>query len=363
MTTPALQRLREALPGARITVLSHEKIGALWERQPFVDEVVTFGAKDSVWRTGRRLREGAFDLGLALPNSFRAALEIWLARVPRRVGYGGRGRNLLLTDVVPPRAGIVLMRKRPASEIKRLVAAGGAPQPVARPSAHHLHNYLHLAAALGASSEPMAPRIVVEEEEMTEARRRFGLTADARRPWFGLNPGAEYGPAKRWPPERFVAAAVEISRRIHCRWLIFGSAGYAEIAEAMANTIDKATPGDHNSVLNLAGKTYLRNLCAAIKCCQLVVTNDTGPMHLASAVGTPVVALFGSTSPELTGPVSPQARIVRSATPCAPCFLRECPIDLRCLRQIEPETVVDAVLKLNAAFPGDSGSGQERLDH
>ena len=189
----------------------------------------------------------------------------------------------------------------------------------------------------------MAPRIDISEAEMEEVRGNFGLAREAGRPWFGLNPGAEYGPAKRWPAERFVAAALALREKTHCRWVVFGGSGDLPLAESIAAGIAR---GAGEPALNLAGQTSLRQLAAALKICGLVLTNDTGPMHLAAAVGAPVTAIFGSTSPELTGPVfSARSQVVRWNAPCAPCFRRECPIDLRCLQRIETEQVIEAAMQ------------------
>jgi heptosyltransferase-2 len=334
MTTPALMRLRQARPEARITLLSPEKLADLWERQPFLDEVLTFSGAQSVWRVGRLLREKGFGAGIAFPNSARSALELWLARIPNRIGAG---RGLLLTQSIARRDGAMEMRKRTAREVLQRVRAGSRPEFIPA-EAHHVHHYLHLVGALGASAEPLPPRIEVSAEATEHVRGKFGLTQSAGQPWFGLNPGAEYGPAKRWQAERFVEAAVALRSKTNCRWVIFGGARDRDLAEKIAREAGEP-------ILNLAGKTSLRELAAALKLCDLVLTNDTGPMHLAAAVGARVVAIFGSTSPELTGPIfSPRARIVREPVPCAPCFRRECPIDLPCLRGIAPETVVAAAM-------------------
>ena len=346
MSTPALMRLRQARPGARVTLLSPEKLAGLWERQPFVDDLLTFSASENVWQVGRRLRERRFTAGLALPNSFRSALELWLAGIPNRIGAARAGRSFLLTMPVQPPAGALEMRKRPVGEIRRRIESG-AGAPLYPAAAHHVRHYLRLAAALGASPEPMAPRIDLSEGEIEEARGKFGLARAAGRPWFGLNPGAEYGPAKRWLAERFAAAAQALREKTQCRWVIFGGAGDRALAETIARGLARAAG---EPPLNLAGQTSLRELAAALKICDLVLTNDTGPMHLAAAVGAPVVAIFGSTSPELTGPVfSVRAQVVRGHAPCAPCFRRECPIDLRCLRGIETQQVVAAALNCLAA--------------
>jgi len=342
MSTPALMRLRQARPGARITLLSPEKLAGLWEEQPFVDEVLTFSALENVWQVAKRLRAGKFTTGLAFPNSIRSALELWLAGIPRRVGVAHAGRSIFLTDAMPPSAGAVAMRKRPVAEIRRCIETGTATTMYSV-AAHHVHHYLHLAAALGASPEIMAPRIDVSENAMEQARGKFGLTRVGGRPWFGLSPGAAYGPAKRWPTERFVAVARILQEKIQCRWMILGGAGDRALAEAISSDLARATG---KPPLNLAAATSLRELAAVLKICDLVLTNDSGPMHLAAAVGAPVVAIFGSTSPEMTGPLfSERAQVVRRPTPCAPCFRRECPIDLRCLLGIETEQVVAAALR------------------
>ncbi len=341
MSTPALLRLRQARPGARITMLAPEKLAGLWQGQSFVDELLTFAPWENLWQVGRRLREKRFDIGLALPNSIRSALELWLAGIPQRVGLARRGRSLFLTKAVLPRAGAVEMHKLPAAQIQWRIQSN-APTTLYPPIAHHAHQYLHLAAALGASPEPMAPRIEVSESEMEEVCVKFGLVRSSGRPWFGLNPGAEYGSAKRWPAERFVAAAWALRQKTQCHWIVFGGAKDRALAQGIARDLARASG---EAPLNLAGQTSLRELAAALKICDLVLTNDTGPMHLAAAVGAPVAAIFGSTSPELTGPVfSARARVVRCHAPCAPCFRRECPIDLRCLRGIETEQVVVAAL-------------------
>jgi heptosyltransferase-2 len=330
--------LRQAQPEARLTLLVPEKLAGLWQGQPFIDEVLSFSATDTLWQVGRRLREKRFHSAIAFPNSLRAALELWLARVPRRIGAARPGRGIFLTKVVPRRPGAVAMRKRTPAEIRRLIAAG-SPPPSIPAEAHHVYHYLHLAAALGASTEPLAPSLEVSWEQAEEVRQKFGLTPESG-PWIGLNPGAEYGPAKRWPAERFIEAAQILGRKTPCRWVLFGGLGDREAAEQIARGLP-SSPG--HEPLNLTGKTSLRELAAALKVCSLILTNDSGPMHLAAAVGAPVVAVFGSTAPELTGPLfSPRAQIVRQPVPCAPCFLRQCPIDLRCLRGIPVQAVVEA---------------------
>jgi ADP-heptose:LPS heptosyltransferase len=390
MTTPALLRLREKLPGAHIALLTPEKLSELWLHHPAVDETISFVTGEGIFSIGKKLRAGKFDLALVLPNSPRSAIEPWLAGIPRRIGCARPWRNFFLTQAVAPRSDAMKMRKRSIAEIKELVAAphsgagfqpasdnkiaGKMPAPLL--CAHQIHEYLHLAAALGANPEPLAPQLFVTPEEIEAAKKKFGLEKFAG-PVFGLNPGAEYGPAKRWPLEKFIAAAKEIQQRTNCVWLLFGGKGDI----ALAGQIEMAIRHSSFVIRNLCGQTSLRELMSLLKLCRVLLTNDTGPMHVAAALGTPVVVPFGSTSPELTGPdlpgdppawpkltdqtrrtthqrlenknaletlrrgEGPRHRLLKSDAPCSPCFLRDCPIDFRCMNGITVGRVVEAVLQ------------------
>ncbi|MDB6016891.1 MAG: Lipopolysaccharide heptosyltransferase [Pedosphaera sp.] len=360
MSTSALQRLREARPADHITLLTHEKLKDIWARHPSINDMQTFAPNESAWSVGRRMRREKFDIGLALPNSPRSALELWLAGIPQRVGYVRSWRNWFLTQRIQPRPGSVAMHKRSAAEINGLIRATTTQLTPALPAnAHHIHQYLHLTAALGANPEPLPPLLAVPDKALAQFIERFALSpASSENPvWFGLNAGAEYGPAKRWPEEHFTTAAIEIQRRTKCRWLVFGVKTELESAMRIATNIYRATEAEFGReaaarnphVINLAGKTSVRELCAALKFCRVLLTNDSGPMHVAAALGTPVVVPFGSTSPELTGPGLPgdtRHQLLRANAPCAPCFLRQCPIDFRCMTGISVERVVAAVLRV-----------------
>jgi heptosyltransferase-2 len=352
MTTPALLRLCEKFPAAHLALLTPEKLRDLWANHPAVDEIISFAPEESVFTASKKLRAGKFDVALVLPNSPRSALEVFLAGIPQRLGYARPWRNFFLTQTVAPRAGTVKMRKLSVTEIERLVAADGSRWPVfdggVLPNAatvHQIHEYLHLAAALGANPEPLAPQLFVAPEEIEAAKKKFGLEK-MDGPVFGLNPGAEYGPAKRWPVEKFAAAAKEIQQRTNCTWLLFGGKSDA----AITSQIESAIGNRQSAIFNLAGKSSLRELMALLKLCRVLLTNDTGPMHVAAALGTPVVVPFGSTSPELTGPGLPgdtRNHLLKSDAPCSPCFLRECPIDFRCMNGISVERVVETVLEIH----------------
>jgi heptosyltransferase II len=348
MATPALLRLREKFPDAHIALLGPEKLKDLWRHHPAVDETISFAARESVFAVAKKLRAEKFDLALVLPNSPRSALEIFLAGIPQRLGYARPWRNFFLTNAIPPRAGAVKMRKRTVAEIQQLVAADvnrrtDRALTSAATGAHQIHEYLNLAAAIGANPEPLAPQLFVPPEEIAAAKKKFGLNEIAA-PIFGLNPGAEYGPAKRWPVEKFISAAKKIQQQTNCVWILLGGKGDLQLCRRIESEIQNSK----FKIQNLCGQTSLRELMALLKLCRVVLTNDTGPMHVAAALGTPVVVPFGSTSPELTGPGLPgdaPNHLLKSDAPCSPCFLRECPIDFRCMNGITVERVTKAVLE------------------
>jgi heptosyltransferase II len=345
MTTPALLRLREKFPDAHITLLTPEKLKDLWLPFPTVNEIISLAPNESVFSVGLKLklRAGKYDLALIFPNSPRSAIEVWCSGISERVGYARPWRNFFLTNVIPARADAVKMHKHSAAEIHELIRSRRS-QVLPPASAHQIHEYLNLVAALGANPDPLPPQLLVMPRGIEAAKINFGL-ADFRKPILGLNPGAEYGLAKRWPWERFLAAACEIQRRTDCTWILFGGKSDMQIAAQIEAGFQKAK----HEILNLAGKTSLRELMALLKLCRVLLTNDTGPMHVAAALGTPVVVPFGSTSPELTGPGLPgdaRNHLLKSDAPCSPCFLRECPIDFRCMNGISVERVVEAVLQV-----------------
>ncbi len=351
MTMPAIESIRRGWPDASISILTHPKLGDLWRMQSFVDEVIESDKEESILKLGRRLREKKFDAAIVLPNSPRTALEMWFAGIPFRGGYGGGFRGLMLSAPVERRSDVVHMKKRTPAEVKKLAdhpeLAENSPIPVA---SHHVSHYLHLVQSLGFDGTLSAPALEASEDSQTDWVDTY-FTPDQKAqlskgtPLIGLNPGADYGPAKRWPTNQFIESAATVNEAKGGLYVVFGGPG-DEVGEQVAKTLGIQIGAE--KVINLVGKTSLGELLAGLARCDVVLTNDSGPMHVAAALGTEIVGVFGSTSVELTGPGMPGAPskgIVQEKVSCAPCFLRECPIDFRCMESVQVEAVVDRINK------------------
>ncbi|HYE31402.1 MAG TPA: lipopolysaccharide heptosyltransferase II [Methylomirabilota bacterium] len=347
MSTPALSAIRAAWPQTRITMLTPAKLADLWRAHPALDEVKAFHPADNAFAVARALRPDEHDAALILPNSFRSALEPFLAGIPRRIGHAGQLRSMLLTQPIQRNPAEQKMRKRTKAEIIELNARGVWNQPYTL-AGHQIHHYLDLVRALGIPAPESAPVLGVHDQEIAAFREKFTIHAPTV---IGINAGAEYGPAKRWPRERFVETIRHVANQQPAAWVIFGAKADIETAEWIAGELRNSLATE-NEVHVVAGKTSLRELCAGLKLCRVLLTNDTGPMHVAAAVGTTVIVPFGSTSPELTGPDPlglQRHQIIRTGVPCSPCFLRECPIDFRCMTTIASADVAASVLAaLNA---------------
>ena len=347
MTTPAVVRLRERFPDAHIAMLTKEHLADIWDGHSAINEVISISRGEGSLQLGRRLRPMGFEIGIALPNSFRTGLELRLARIKTRVGYAGRGRWFSLSDRVPHPKEVYRMRKLPPAEVAAAIKSGKRVQPDIPTSGHHVHHYLRLVAALGASAEPCQPVIDIAVGEVGAALDKFGLPTGDRRPLIGINAGAEYGPAKRWPLSHFFSVIHELHAQANCRFVVFGGPADLPLAEILMDLVRKSTGKVSPSIHAVTGKTSLRELAALLKACHAVISNDSGPAHLAAAVGSIVVIPFGSTSPELTAPGIPDTQrhsIIKTPLPCSPCFQRECPIEYRCLREIRPEVVIKETL-------------------
>ena len=328
LTYPSVQGVKELFPHSRLTVLVPNHLVDLWKTSPFVDEIIPFQKKSGVGsfledtRVSRSIRGKRFDLAVIFPRSFRSTFQTYLAGIPVRIGYQDEGRSLFLTHKI-----------RRNEEVLRL---------------HRVHYYRKLVESLGHLETVPSPRLVLREEERGWAEgqlRELGLLDG--RVLIGINPGAAYGLAKCWHPDRFA----ELGRRLCERWkataLIFGK----EEERSIADRILKSLSGGG---IDFTGKTHLLQLGALLERCRLLVTNDTGTMHVASAVGTPIVAIFGSTDPVATGPWGDGHVVVRKEVSCSPCFKRVCPTDHRCMEGItvdEVEEVVNIKLKIQSTKP------------
>jgi heptosyltransferase-2 len=331
MSMPAIQRLREMNPHGYIAMFCPLKLQELWRHNPFLNRVIPFDQRINL----DLVRDEKVDVALVLPNSFRSAWECWRAGIPMRVGFAGHLRRALLTHVV----------KEPDGDkprYKKLTVAGKSFTVKTFSSVRHqAYRYLDLIAALGGNAQFVEPKIYLAFHELPPISKYF---RDDGRQILGLNAGAEYGPAKRWMPERFAEVAKRVAQQTDCRWVLFGGPGEIEVASNIEAAFRDGNTRE-NSVVNLAGKTTLLELCQLIKNCRVFLTNDTGPMHLAAALGTRVVSVWGSTSPELTGPLCDHAVVIQHKVECNPCFLRQCPIDFRCMDRVSVDEVTDAVLK------------------
>jgi heptosyltransferase-2 len=292
------------------------------------------------WSLADMLRRHRFDLAVLFQNAFEAAFLAWLAGIPRRYGYATDGRVLFLTEPV---------------------AVPNGPVPV-----HQVEYYWNLLRPLGMAGGAALPGLLVSADE--DRRVDVRLTAAGIDPSsliIGINPGSTYGSAKRWLPDRFAEVAKRLVRRLeqaeraHVAVVILGAKGEESLGGDIA-----AQLGGRSVVLS--GATSIRDLMAVVKRCRLLITNDTGPMHIAAAFGVPVVAVFGPTDWRTTAPYGQERSIVRETVDCAPCLLRECPIDHRCMTRIPVDRVYEAaVQQLNGLFglPGLSRlSGPDKTD-
>ena len=331
MTAPAIVAVRESFPEAEITLLANPLVSQLFSPHASIDRVITFDRSSKHkgisgrLRLAYELRKESFDAVIILPNSFDSALVPWLAGIPVRLGRKSDGRSLLLTH-------------------------GYVPDTVAE-KCHEVQQYLTLMEHFGIHGEAFQPNLettMVEDASVAVFLKEQGVLPDDF--LLGINPGATFGSAKRWYPERFAEAATKIASRLNTRIIVFGGKDEIEIAaEIQADILDKC--------INVAGKTTIRQLMALLKRCNFLITNDSGPMHVAAALGVPLAAVFGPTDHSGTAPFTSRAVIIRKETDCAPCKLRECPIDHNCMTAVTADDVVDVVMH----FLRDRNMATEKL--
>lgn len=330
LTTPALGAVREAFPAATITLAAKPLVAELFRHHPDVDEILVYD-KDGIHagalgmvRMAAVVRSGRFDAAILFQNAFDAALLSFLAGIRERMGYATDGRKMLLSRAVPVTPEVLAL--------------------------HHAEYYLRLVADLGISC-PAAPalKILVTDEEQGAMRatlRARGIPEGKR--ILGINPGATYGSAKRWFPERFAEVADALSEEWNAVVVLMGSSPEIPLA-------DEIEAGMQGKPVNLAGRTTVRELMALLSLCSFLVTNDSGPMHIGAAFGVPMVAIFGPTDWRKTSPWTRRARIVRVDVDCSPCMLRVCNREHECMVGVTPGMVIAAARELAAEVSGEIG--------
>jgi heptosyltransferase II len=330
MAFPAIAAVRAAHPGAHLAVAAPAPFADVCAAVPGVDAVVPLRGSGirAIGAHAEALAAGRFDLAILFTNSFASALATSRAGIAERWGYRRDLRGRLLTRAVP-------VHRRPRT----------TPESTPESSwAHHSAYYLRLVASLGMPVDAPAGPVAPLAPSTAAVERAAALLADAGVPaearLVGFAPGAAYGSAKRWPPERVAGAIAGVTRH-GVRAALFGAAADREIARAIQSALD---PAVRASVVDLVGRTDVATLMAMLARCAVVVANDSGAMHVASAVGRPVVAIFGPTDERATAPMGPHT-LVRHDVFCRPCLLRACPIDHRCLRRIDAADVVEAVAR------------------
>jgi heptosyltransferase-2 len=311
MATPALGAIRAAFPSSEIVLAANPVVAQLMSPHPFCDRVIVYDKQGAhrgilgLLSFSQVLAREGFHLAILLQNAIEAAIIARMARIKARAGYRTDGRGLLLTHGV-----------RISAEIRQM---------------HHTEYYLHMLEGLGIPAAGKDVRLQCTDEEIGWARQKLG---DG--PWAAINPGAAYGAAKRWYPDRFARVAERLASDYGYKILLVGGPGEAEIGLEIEREMSLPP-------LNMIGLTSVRQMMALLASVDLVVTNDSGPMHVAAAFDRPLVALFGPTDHTTTSPVCSRAKIVRNETECAPCLKRECPIDHRCMVNISVTDVLEAV--------------------
>lgn len=308
---PMLQRLIRRHPGVQIDVFAPHWTEKLLRQlpevhavilNPFVHGTFSFSARRTL---GAQIRAAHYNQAIVLPNSWKSALVPYFAQIPLRTGFIGEWRFGLLNDA----------RRLDKNKLPLMV-----------------ERFAALAEDRGAELErPLpAPLLQVQMEQRTAVLAKFSLTLD--KPVVVFCPGAEYGPAKRWPPHYFAELAQQLHAQGHAIWLI-GSPKDKEVA-------DKIIALGNQQVINLCGNTDLAEAIALMACADLVVSNDSGLMHIAAALNRPLLAIFGSSSPQFTPPLSERAQVLKLDLPCSPCFKRECPLGhFDCMLKLTPQEV------------------------
>lgn len=327
MALPALRAVRARFADAHIAIVARPYVADIYRGQGVCDELIAYDPRGSEKgiggreRLAERLRAAKFDAALLLQNAFDAAWLAWRAGIPERIGYARDGRGILLTkSIAVPKAGEI-----PAHEqfyYLELVRRAGWVERVDG------ERVISLAISLEA-------REAAEQKLIAAGVRSRTRADDAGALRIAIGAGASYGSAKCWLPERFAEVANRLMAESDAEIILFGTANETAVSNAIV-------AGMQRKPIDLTGKTAIAELPALLSRCQLFIGNDSGAMHVASAVGLPVVAIFGPTDPFGTAPVTPKCTIVQEKPYCSPCFLRRCPTDHRCMTRVTVESVTAA---------------------
>ncbi len=325
MTLPALEAVKENFPKSAVSVLAKPWVAPVFENHPAVDEVLflrkgggAFTGFGELFRVIRLVRKGSFDLAVLFQNAFEAALIAWAGGGRQRAGYNTDGRGMLLTHSVPRTRDVL--------------------------SVHQVEYYLLLLQKLGLKAETRDPSLYLSADERAGAAQRLGVAGIGDGiELVGLNPGAVFGGAKRWSPEKFAAIGDRAVKEWGAGVLVFGTADEKDIG-------NRVIRGMKQKATNLCGKTSLREAMALISLCRMFVTNDSGLMHVASALNVPTLAVFGPTDQEATGPRGKRVRVVNHRAPCSPCLKPECPTDHACMAGICADEVWEGMQELRNGF-------------
>ncbi len=348
---PAIRAVRNAFPDAYISLLVKPWVAEIFKENPSVNEIILYEDRyNSIagkFKLAKILKSKGFNTAILLQNAFDAAFIAWLAKIPERIGYRRDFRRLLLTKAVP----VHPVRKR-----RRDFFSNGVKKNILKQ--HHVYYYLNLLKeSLNIEAEYTEPLLYLNEEEINQARNFLNskLLTHNSQLLIGINPGAAYGSAKRWMPERFAKLIQRIINELNGNVVLFGSKSEIEIVNEIIKAVNSSQNTDdalrithyEPRILNLAGKTNLRELMALISECDAFISNDSGPMHIASALFVPVAAIFGSTDKTVTGPLGDGHRIITKDLPCSPCLERECPErHLKCMTEISTDDVYNALLEI-----------------
>jgi heptosyltransferase-2 len=321
MSLPAIRAIRGVFPHAHLAVVAKPWVADLYAREKSIDRVIPYTAKSFAEKRAfaKSLRRERFDGAILLQNAFDAALMAWMAGIPERIGYRRDGRGILLTRAIE------------------------VPEPGDIPR-HERFYYLELLRRAGMLERfPDTPAIQLDGADLArecgvQRLREMGIHV----PPVAISPGAAYGNAKRWLPERFAETAAALSRSLESPVLFFGTAAERTLCEQLTSQLRGGGVDAHS----VAGKTSLADFIDLAAACRVFVTNDSGSMHIASALGVPTVAIFGATDDSTTGPTGSNARIVREHAECSPCLLRECPIDHRCMTRVTTQRVTQTAIEL-----------------